>query len=301
MSDWKRCLLGVVWVGSVACGDADDDGTGDAFDGGLGGAGDAGDAGEDAASGTSLDAGRLDAGRMDSGIKFFEAGSGSDDGGLAAECSELKARIRDFQFSHADFQKYSGTEATKGLVQSNLGPDKKPVFASSGNPTQITSATSFNDWYNDVSGVNIPIEITIPLTSVAGTRSYEYRNNAFFPIDDMGFGNEGVDNNKKPPVPHNYAFTTEVHTSFSYRGGEEFSFDGDDDLWIFVNGKLALDLGGLHPPRSGTINFDAQATALGIIKGRTYSMDVFHAERHTNDSNFAVRTNIDCFVDVPGI
>ena len=79
-----------------------------------------------------------------------------------------------------------------------------------------------------------------------------------------------------------------VHT----RGGETFQFTGDDDLWTFINGKLAIDLGGLHPARSASISLDERAAELGIEKGKTYPLDVFHAERHTNASNFRIDTTL---------
>jgi fibro-slime domain-containing protein len=66
-------------------------------------------------------------------------------------------------------------------------------------------------------------------------------------------------------------------------------------MWIFINGKLAMDLGGMHGSQNGTIDFDAQAADLGIAVGRAYPMDIFHAERHTSASNFGVETNIACF------
>ncbi len=126
-----------------------------------------------------------------------------------------------------------------------------------------------------------------PLLVMAGLFVFDDSN--FFPLDDAGFGNEGN--------PHNFHFTTEIHTAFTYKGGEVFTFRGDDDVWVFVNRKLALDIGGTHQAVSATIDFDAQAATLGLVKGNTYAFDVFHAERHTVESNFRIVTSIECFIE----
>jgi fibro-slime domain-containing protein len=80
---------------------------------------------------------------------------------------------------------------------------------------------------------------------------------------------------------------------FRYKGGELFSFTGDDDLWVFVNDRLAIDLGGLHSAQTDVIDLDARAVELGIELGNEYALDLFHAERHTKASKFMVQSTLE--------
>ena len=86
-------------------------------------------------------------------------------------------------------------------------------------------------------------------------------------------------------------FTMKLHTEFSYRSGLQFIFRGDDDVWTYVNNRLALDLGGIHNAVQGTIDSD-DLRRMGLTPNKKYSLDFFYAERHTNHSRIMIETNM---------
>jgi len=287
------CAIAVVTaVAAAACAGVQDDGG--AGGGGGGTNGSSTDAGAGGAGGTSP-AGQ--GGSTPSG-GGHDAVSRPD----ADNCGhELRAVVRDFRGSdlqadggtlpkHPDFE-YAVAD-DRGIVMPDLGADSKPVYAGAASGTTTTHGQEpFDQWYRDVDGVNLRFEVSIPLTAdPARPGVFVYDSDLFFPIDDMGWGNQYQS--------HNYDFTTEIHFNFTYRGGELFNFRGDDDLFLFVNGHLAVDLGGVHPAEMGSVDMDAQAAALGITPGNTYRIEIFQAERHIPGSTFHVETTLQCIDNI---
>jgi fibro-slime domain-containing protein/RHS repeat-associated protein len=192
----------------------------------------------------------------------------------------LNTTVRDFSASRPDFEDTGpfGVSSTPGIVEDQLGFDGKPVFK---NGFGAFTEENFNQWYNDVSGVNLSKFVPLELNETApGSGIYEFSSSSYFPIDDQLLGNEGFSNN--------YHFTTEIHAAFTYKGGEFLYFSGDDDVWVYINGQLVIDIGGIHPESAGSVSLDS----LGLTVGNSYSIDIFHAERQRGASNFRLQTSL---------
>ena len=218
----------------------------------------------------------------------------------------LTGLVRDFLISHPDMQHSQKSFGVRtGLVEEELGDDGLPVLDTSNDYSRgmISGVSSFNQWFRDVPGVNVsfPYAITLePHPDKPGVMYYAREKQMsgamkyFFPADGMGYNDTQTVNTGT----HNFYFTYELRTMFTYSDPDErdyemdFSFVGDDDVWVYINGKLAVDIGGVHSQADGSVNLDDAAEDLGLEAGGSYELVLFFAERHTTQSNFRIETTL---------
>ena len=192
-----------------------------------------------------------------------------------------------------------------------------------------TGKDRFDEWYRDVLGVNKRVGVSLQfledtiVSDEDGEGYFEgrFRQNhssivtvfdsndsrfyktkpGFFPLDGFTVANGGESTEPlefqtvwpkwKHAFDHKFSFTTEFHSVFTYYGGEVFKFKGDDDVYVYINGLLELDLGGRHEAHTGYIFLDKLMYST-LIVNETYTIDLFHAERLHPRSNFAIASTL---------
>lgn len=119
----------------------------------------------------------------------------------------------------------------------------------------------------------------------------------FYPLDKLGYEQSGLlTKTSAIDATHNGSFTLRGESQFVYNKDSNlyFTFTGDDDVYMYINGTLALDLGGAHGRNSKTVNLnDLDATKYGLKEGQVATFTFFYMERCSDASTFGIKTNME--------
>jgi fibro-slime domain-containing protein len=201
-----------------------------------------------------------------------------------AASTTLTGTVRDFAADGVNFE-----GPIIGLIPGMVSPTlvgASPTLTASG--ASHIEPGNFSQWFTKATDT-APVSLTLNETA-PGSGIYSFSSNAFFPVDGQLLGNEGRS--------HNYHFTYSIAAQFGYTPGahQTFSFTGDDDVWVFFDKKLGIDLGGVHGAASASVDMD---TLLAGQAAGNYSFDFFFAERHTSESNLMISTSLALTPAVP--
>lgn len=234
--------------------------------------------------------------------------------------------------------------ATLGLASLELNDNQKPTILSrtgfnpSGSPNakeqfveaselSETDPNNFNFWFTDNPSYNSAALAELHLIEDANEPGvYQFYGSTvggvtagtheFYPIDGLLLSdieqdqsdNDGQDRQYNAITDdHSAYFTLELHAEFTYDASSQQYLDvfkSDDDLWVYVDGVLWVDNGGVHNPMGTEVDFVDDYANEGVsgkdpswstrlVDGETYSFDLFYAQRHRFDSHLAFATNIE--------
>ena len=202
---------------------------------------------------------------------------------------------RQFEWSKCN---YYNTGVEKGLVNYDLNEEYMPVATGEGKLTP-NRGIDFARWFDAVDGKSAQYVGNLKLEYDAEKAKFSFSQKEFYPLDEVEFSKgDGVNNDG-----HNHLFTMNFAVPFTVllSGEESFGITADDDTWVFVGNKLAIDMGGIHEATTGRFVIqdngevysavgDEELAYSGITvnAGEGQLVRIFHADRDSADSVFSV-------------
>ena len=222
---------------------------------------------------------------------------------------KLAATVRDFSSSHQFFENNAFSyrvgmigdnsglitlDAFTGIVNTTLDDEtKKPTLTNDGidyfnNRVTYSRDRTINEFDSLFAkrSNNACTDLVMGKTA-DGMWEIDSENNGYFPVDDIAGAELTFSGDYNSS--HNFGFCLETHATFVYKKGQIFTFSGDDDVWVYINNQLVIDLGGVHQRVDDSIFID---DIPGITEGDTLDFDLFYCERQTSQSNLKIKTSI---------
>jgi fibro-slime domain-containing protein len=158
-----------------------------------------------------------------------------------------------------------------------------PGLAADESDGDVSSSSSFDQWFRNAPLQNAAAYYPITLLPL-GNGFYEFQSDAFYPIDNELYGNQGQ--------AHNLNFTFVLNCKFTFHACQDqiLELEGSDDIWAAVVDDLIIDLGGIGANQLQVAEMDR----LGLTDGETYNLRIFYAHRSPSSTpSFRVKTNLD--------
>lgn len=214
----------------------------------------------------------------------------------------LAATVRDFSGSHPDFGFSNARHLIEeGMVEDVLGVtggDREPVR--SAKVPSVPVFKEFESWWNADSTHADPAMrsyetcVDLPMGKTH-EGAWEFDSDSggspgFFPIESFANPNNErtVTCTGSSAGTRNMNFCTEIHAAFIYRKGQKIEYRGDDDAWMFIDGRLVMDMGGLHGSTQDTVDLDK----LGLTEGSAYHWDLFACERQICAASLRIKASM---------
>lgn len=119
----------------------------------------------------------------------------------------------------------------------------------------------------------------------------------FYPIENLGYEQPGLlkQTSEVDEKNRNGNLTLRGESQFVYEQDKNlyFQFKGDDDVYMFINGVLALDIGGAHGSHAKKVELNnLDADKYHLEDGKVATFTFFYMERCSDSSTFAIETNM---------